>query len=198
MISAMRWGRSMAVTAAVALSLSGAACGNGEEGEFKPAQKKFTSGAASSPGGIEVSSSAFQNGGMIPERYSCKGLNQSPPLAWKGVPTEAASLAVVVTDPDAPNGVFVHWIVTGLPETPSGSLSAGSVPRSAKVEVNSAEQAGYTGMCPPAGQQHRYLFEVLALSRNVTFPAGAGPLDKVKALRAAAVKTGKLNGEFKG
>ena len=177
----------------LALAMTG--CGGNED--FEPAQKKFKSGASSSPGGLKVTSSVFRDGGAIPERHSCKGQNQPPPLQWTGVPSGTKAVALVVTDPAATNGVFVHWIVTGLPTSAVGSLT-GTLPPGAKTEPNSADQAGYTGMCPPAGQQHTYVFEVLALSRAVSFTPEAKALDKVKALRGAATKSGRLTGTFKG
>jgi len=195
MICVMRWGRMTAVAVGLVLTAGMAACGGG--GEPAPAQKRFKAGASSSPGGLTVKSSAFGDGGSIPQRHSCKGQNQPPPLQWTGVPPGTKGVAVVVTDPNATSGVFVHWIVTGLPTTPVGSLSA-TLPPGAKVEPNSAEQAGYTGMCPPADEQHSYMFEVLALSRPVTFAPGTSPIDKVKQLRAATTKSGKLTGTFKG
>lgn len=197
MILAMRRGRLMAAAVVVCVALSGAACGN-DEPEFQPAQKKFKTGASSSPGGISVTSGAFKDGAAIPERYSCKGQNQSPPLQWNGVPAGTRSVAVVVTDPAGPNGIFVHWIVTGLPASQTTTLNAGGLPPGAKVEPNSAGQAGYTGMCPPAGERHSYAFEVLAISRPVAFAPDASPVDKVKALRGAAAKTGRMTGTFQG
>lgn len=186
------------VALALAAALATGACGGGGGGEFKPAQKKFTSGAASSPGGLTVRSTAFKDGEAIPERYSCKGENRPPPIQWSGVPSGTKSVALVVTDPNAPSGVFVHWIVIGLPTTATGSLSSASLPPGARAEPNSADQTGYTGMCPPADERHNYVFEVMALSRVVNLPPGLAPIDKVKQLRAAASKTGKLTGTFKG
>ncbi len=205
MMLGMRWGRTAGrsvwalVLVALAMAPAMAACGDGSaDGPPKPTTARFKAGASSSPGGLTLKSTAFGNGGPIPERYSCKGENTPPPLTWTGVPGGTTNVALVITDPDAPNGIFVHWIVMGLPSGTNGSLTNGALPPGARVEKNSAEQAGYTGMCPPAGAQHTYVFEIMALSRPVTFPANASPLEKVKALRLAAGKTGKLTGEFKG
>lgn len=145
--------------------------------------------------GFPVRSSAFKAGGNIPEQFSCQGLNEPPPLSWSGLPEDAASVAVVVTDPDAPRGTFVHWIVVDLPAATT-SLTSAPPPAPARIEPNSAGQAGYTGMCPPRGKAHKYVFEVLALPGPVTFAPGASPLAKVEALRDAASASGRLTGTY--
>lgn len=179
------------------MAVLAAGCGSGDE-EFKPTTASFKSGASSSPTGLTIESSAFKDNELIPERYSCSGSNQPPPLNWGGTPLSAKDVAIVITDPDAPGGVFVHWIVTGLPLTAGGSITGAKLPPGAKVEKNSADQAGYTGMCPPAGTTHTYIFEVLALKSPAKFADGASPIDKVKALRADASHGGRLRGRFKG
>lgn len=195
----MRWGRVGALVLAGVASLGPTGCGNDDNGAApKPTTARFSAGAASAPGGLTVKSTAFADGAPIPERFSCKGSNTPPPLSWSGVPDGAKSVAVVVTDPDAPSGVFVHWIVVGLPAGANGSLTGSGLPAGAKAEKNSADQSAYTGMCPPAGETHRYVFEVFALKTDVTFPADASPIDKVKALRNASGTAGKLQGQFKG
>lgn len=143
---------------------------------------------------VLVASSAFAEGGSIPVRYSCKGENVPPPLTWSGVPTLAAQVAVTVTDPDAPGGTYVHWIVLGLPASASGSLQATDA---RQVEPNSAGKAAYAGMCPPAGKAHHYVFEVFALKGPVAFKPGDSPTTKVRRLRDAAVAWGSLTGTFK-
>lgn len=181
----------------LALAVLATGCGSGGEEGFKPTTASFKSGASSSATGLTIESSAFKDNEMVPERYSCKGSNTPPPLNWGGTPLSAKDVAIIVTDPDAPGGVFVHWIVTGLPLTAGGSIS-GKLPPGAKAEKNSADQAGYTGMCPPAGQTHTYIFEVLALKTVPKFPDGMSPVDKVKALRADASHGGRMRGRFKG
>src|SRR5438067_3768113 len=66
---------------------------------------------------MEIKSSAFQEGGMIPKQYTCDGQNVSPPLEWSGVPQEARSLVLIADDPDAPDGTFTHWVVFNVPAT---------------------------------------------------------------------------------
>jgi Raf kinase inhibitor-like YbhB/YbcL family protein len=199
MIAGMRWGRLVLMAVAVAVSAATAACGGGgESGTPKPTTARFEAEASSQPGGLKVTSSAFADGKAIPEGFSCRGSNAPPPVSWSGVPSGTGSVALVVTDPDAPSRVFVHWVVVGLPGAGAGSLPGGSaaLPAGARVETNSAGHAAYTGMCPPGGQTHTYVFEVLALRQAVSFAAGASPLDKVQQLRAAATRSGKLTGTF--
>jgi Raf kinase inhibitor-like YbhB/YbcL family protein len=192
MIRSMR--RLLAVVTIV-LVVATAACG-----DDKPAATTTTTTTTTTtPGGITVTSTGFNEGERIPEKFSCQGDNVPPPLSWSGVPAGTTTVALMLTDPDAPRGVFVHWIVTGLPASSTGSLADGtSLPSGARTEVNSTDQAVYTGMCPPSGATHRYIFEVVALGQTVTFPAGATPQDKVRLLREAASDHGQLTGTFKG
>jgi Raf kinase inhibitor-like YbhB/YbcL family protein len=200
MISVMRRGRRGlgVVLAVLAVPAVLGACGDDEPKKFKPGTAKFPSGAQSVAGGLTVTSSAFGDRERIPEKFSCKGDNVPPPLAWSGIPSGTTNVAIMVTDPDATKGLFVHWIVTGLPPSSSGSLTGARLPSGARTEPNSAGQAGYTGMCPPAGREHHYIFEVLALGTKVAFPAEATPQDKVRLLRAASSAGGKLTGTFGG
>lgn len=108
-----------------------------------------------------LSSPAFAQGEPLPARYTCDGRNVSPPLRWTAPPRGAVSLALMVTDPDAPGGAFVHWRLTGIPPAtralPAGSRAGGR---------NSFGKTGYGGPCPPRGQAHRYVFELRALGRG--------------------------------
>jgi Raf kinase inhibitor-like YbhB/YbcL family protein len=145
--------------------------------------------------GIAVTSAAFRSGGSIPLRYTCVGDNQSPPLAWSGVPAGAVQLAVVVEDPDAPQGTFVHWVLTGLAPT-SAALAAGERPAGTTEARGSSGQVGYTGPCPPNHQTHRYRFTVYALRSPVAVPPGASPSDAVSAIRGGALGAGTLEARF--
>jgi len=127
------------------------------------------SGASS----IEVTSTAFTDGGVIPERLSCEGDNVSPPLSWKGVPEDAVELAIVVRDPDAPDEPFFHWLVLGV-DADATTIAEGTIPPGAVEAKGSSENATYIGMCPPNGEEHGYEFVVHALDRPIV--AKAGPL----------------------
>src|SRR5512143_1223548 len=102
---------------------------------------------------LNISSTAFAAGQPIPSQCSCKGKGMSPPLAWGGIPTGATSVALIMDDPDAPMGTFVHWVIFNMP--PSGTGLAEALPTSPQLPdgstqgVNSAGRTGYTGPCPP-------------------------------------------------
>ena len=127
---------------------------------------------------IEVTSEAFAEGESIPAAYTCDGDQLSPPLAWSGVPEDAAAVALVVDDPDAPSGTFTHWVVVDIPVSTTSSREGGA-PQGGVPAQNSAGEAAYAGPCPPSGTHH-YRFTVAALDR----PTGLGdgtPLDEALA-----------------
>jgi Raf kinase inhibitor-like YbhB/YbcL family protein len=146
--------RSPAVTASLLALLGLPGCGGGDTVEGPP---------PSAPDRIRVSSPAFAAGAPIPARFTCAGEEVSPPLAWSGVPPEAASLALLVEDPDAPGGTFVHWALYALPQGTT-ALRAGAVPAGAREGENSFGEEGYGAPCPPEGDApHRYAFTLYAL-----------------------------------
>lgn len=147
------------------------------------------------PERITVSSAAFSDGGAIPRRFTCSGQNVSPPLRWSGVPQGAAGVALVVDDPDAPRGIYVHWVLVGLgPATER--LAEGTVPAGARQLPNSAGKAAWTGPCPPAGPAHHYRFTVYALRQEPEVAGDADPGAAVEAIEAAADARGRLVGTF--
>jgi Raf kinase inhibitor-like YbhB/YbcL family protein len=142
---------------------------------------------------ITVSSSAFAEGGTIPRRYTCDGDDVSPPLAVSGLPSGVRELALLVEDPDAPSGTFVHWVAWGIdPAKPA--LAEGAAP--AGSGRNGFGRRGYGGPCPPRGSNHRYVFTVFALSRPTTLPAGASADDLRTAIKGAVLAEGKLTGRY--
>jgi Raf kinase inhibitor-like YbhB/YbcL family protein len=172
-------------------------CGSDKPSSFKPGTAKFRSGASSGTGGVKVTSTAFPPDGHIPVKFTCKGDGAFPPITWSGVPAGSIQVAFMVTDPDAPKGTFVHWLVVGLPAKENGRIDSGAAPPPAHSEPNSAGKAAWTPPCPPAGSTHHYVFEVIALKQRVNFKSGQSPIDKVRALRAAAKAGGLLNASFK-
>jgi len=147
------------------------------------------------PERIAVSSAAFGAGGVIPRRFSCAGENVSPPLRWSGVPDGTAAVALVVDDPDAPRGTFVHWVVVGL-DPATARLGEGEVPAGARQLPNSAGKAAWSGPCPPSGPAHHYRFTVYALTRQPEVAGDADPEAAVEAIEAAASARGRLVGTF--
>ncbi|MDR1057631.1 MAG: YbhB/YbcL family Raf kinase inhibitor-like protein [Coxiellaceae bacterium] len=112
---------------------------------------------------MKITSTAFTEKGKIPSKYTCDGLNISPPIAWEGTPTNTKSFALIYDDPDAPLGTWDHWILYNLPPT-TNSLpeNATSLPPGTKIGLNSWPKAEYGGPCPPSGE-HRYIFHLYAL-----------------------------------
>ncbi len=149
-----------------------------------------------------VTSSAFGPGTAIPARYSCSSANaQSPPLAWSGVPAAAKTLALIVRDPDAPNGNFIHWVVYNLPASAKGLDSSvptsGELPNGALQGVNGTGEPGYKGPCPPPGSgPHHYHFELMALDRALDLKPGASAAEVKEAARGHVIASGELIGTF--
>jgi Raf kinase inhibitor-like YbhB/YbcL family protein len=145
---------------------------------------------------LTVASPAFSDRGTIPARLSCNGGGARPTLRWSRVPSRAVELAVLVDDPDAPGGAFVHWTVWGLAPS-THTLSSASLPAGAHEGSNSAGTKGWTPPCPPKGDPpHRYVFGVYALSRHLALPAGAKPKEVEPAVRAAAIAAGSLTARY--
>lgn len=155
------------------------------------------SSGESSPS-LGLTTSAFKNGGTIPEPYTCSGLNKSPALVWKGVPTGVRSLALIVSDPDAPKGTFVHWVIynidPGTKELAEG-VASGSV-ANAEQGVNGRGELGYTGPCPPAGKPHHYHFRLYALDQKLKLNPGASAEQVEEAMRGHVLGTADLVGTF--
>jgi Raf kinase inhibitor-like YbhB/YbcL family protein len=112
---------------------------------------------------MEIWSPAFAEGDTVPVRFTCDGDDVSPPLGWSDVPEGAAELRLSVTDPDAPGGMFTHWLITGI--DPSASeVPEGAVPRAGTEQRNDFGDPRYGGPCPPPGRgAHRYVFAIEAL-----------------------------------
>ncbi len=149
---------------------------------------------------LTVTSPAFQEGAMIPRKYTCDGDNVSPPLQWGAVPPEAKSLALISDDPDAPVGIWVHWVLfnlppaeTGLPENvpPDRALKNG-----AAQGTNDFRKPGYGGPCPPGGT-HRYYFKVYALDTALDLKPGATKAQVEKAMQGHILAQGQLMGKYK-
>ena len=147
----------------------------------------------SAPGSaaLRVTSDAFADGGRIPAAYTCTGAGRVPTLAWSGDLGGAAALAVVVDDPDAPSGTFVHRVVLDLPATASG-LGA-DPPPGAHEAKNSAGRTGWTPPCPPSGTHH-YRFTVYGLRTPTGLPDGVTAAEAIRAINARAVVQGRLVG----
>jgi Raf kinase inhibitor-like YbhB/YbcL family protein len=117
---------------------------------------------------FELTSSAFQNEGYIPDRYTCRGKNISPPLCFENAPEGTKSYALIMVDLDTPVGTITHWVVYNIPayvrELAEGIPRGRFLPNGLNQGRNGMFRSGYTGPCPPWGR-HRYVFRLFALDR---------------------------------
>lgn len=109
---------------------------------------------------MKISSATFENNDLIPEKYTCDGERVSPSLTFSDIPTSAKSLVLIMDDPDAPSGEFVHWVVFNIPANTT-QIGEAQTPNGT-VGQNSGGQNNYFPPCPPAGQHH-YIFRLYAL-----------------------------------
>lgn len=141
---------------------------------------------------LEITSQAFKHRESIPVKYTCEGEEVNPSLVVRSVPLKTESLALVMSDPDAPGGTWIHWVMWNL--NPNGhKISENSAPG---VEgKNSAGQIGYQGPCPPSGT-HRYIFEVFALDSKIDLEEGAIKDELEKAIKGRILASGSLTGLY--
>jgi Raf kinase inhibitor-like YbhB/YbcL family protein len=142
---------------------------------------------------MKITSSAFQEGGNIPSRFTCDGSDTSPPLQITGIPSEAKSLVLIADDPDAPSGLFTHWLVWNIPPQ-TDSIAEGSAPKGVQGN-NDFGKSGYRGPCPPPGT-HRYSFKIFALDRELDLHAGAKRSQVDAAMKGHAIAQGELVGRY--
>jgi Raf kinase inhibitor-like YbhB/YbcL family protein len=176
------------VTACVVSVLLLAACAGGGDGALP---------TPSAPDTIQLTSAAFEQDGAIPVRYTCDGQSVSPPLSWQN-PGDAVEFALLVTDPDAPGGSFVHWVVFGIPSN-ADSIGEGQGPGGARQGVNGFGRIGYGAPCPPAGDApHRYVFTLYALSsaRAGGLELGASAGQMLRAIGCCVQAEGTLTGTY--
>jgi Raf kinase inhibitor-like YbhB/YbcL family protein len=149
------------------------------------------------PGGLRLSSPAFADRAVIPRRYTCDGAGKSPPLRWRGVPPQAAALALVVTDPDAPGGRFAHWTLYALPPQLTALPAGLPVLGGSRQGANSFGKTGWGAPCPPKGARpHRYEFDLYWLRRPLDVAPGAPPDAVVQAIGRVAGGHGRLVGLY--
>ena len=142
---------------------------------------------------MKITSSAFQEGGNIPSKFTCDGGDTGPPLQIADIPSGAKSLALVMDDPDAPGGLFTHWMVWNIsPQT--NAIAEGSAPKGVHG-TNDFGKSGYGGPCPPSGT-HRYYFKIFALDRELDLPTGAKRSQLDAAMKIHVVAKGELLGRY--
>jgi Raf kinase inhibitor-like YbhB/YbcL family protein len=149
---------------------------------------------------IQLTSTAFKDGEVIPRQHTCDGENLSPPLAWSGIPASTRSLALIADDPDAPSGTWVHWVVYNLDAAasalPQGVAKYQDQGGAGASGTNSFRKPGYSGPCPPAGPTHRYYFKLYALDTSLNLKSGASKEDLLKAMQGHILAQGQLMGRY--
>lgn len=140
---------------------------------------------------LKISSEAFGDNEMIPPKYTCDGINVSPPLSIGHLPLQAKSLAIIADDPDAPAGTWVHWVAWNIPCT--HHLEENKV--HGTEGKNDFGINGYGGPCPPSGM-HRYFFKIYALDTLLQLPANAGKTQLEKAMSNHIIAFGELTGLY--
>jgi Raf kinase inhibitor-like YbhB/YbcL family protein len=193
----MRSGLSISLLSSVALlCVAGGCTGTEEKPAHKTDEKKEESMVT-----IQVTSPAFKEGETIPERYTCEGDDLSPPLVWSQPPEGTKSLAMICEDPDAPRGMWVHWVLYGLP--PDSTSLPEAVPPDT-VLANQVVQGkndwgriGYGGPCPPPGSAHRYFFKLYALDADLELQPGATRKELLQEMEGHMLAEGQLMGRYK-
>ena len=153
---------------------------------------------------MSITSTEFGNG-AIPVKFTCDGLDVSPALSFAGVPEGAKSLALIMDDPDAPPGTWVHWVLFDLPPETT-SLHEG-MPRTERLDngavqgacwgVHSFSRVGYYGPCPPPGEPHRYFFKLYALDRMLGLTPRATKADVLAAMEGHVLANAELMGTYR-
>ena len=141
---------------------------------------------------LTVSSKASKSKAPIPRKYTCDGDDINPPLDVDGIPTEAKSLALIVEDPDAPSGTWLHWLVWNIPA--SRHIAENAIP--GLQGHNDFDKRSYGGPCPPSGT-HRYFFKIYALDAVIDLPDGSSRNDIEDAMRDHIIAYGELEGTYK-
>ncbi|NMC54107.1 MAG: YbhB/YbcL family Raf kinase inhibitor-like protein [Chloroflexi bacterium] len=147
---------------------------------------------------MKIVSPAFEQNAGIPELYTCKGEDISPPLRWSGVPDGTVSLVLIMDDPDAPVGTWDHWVLFNLPANTSElAEDAQAYPEGTRLGRNSWKRNEYGGPCPPGGARHRYYFKLYALDVLLDLPEGAGKAQIEAAMRNHILAQAELIGIYK-
>ncbi|GIW71395.1 MAG: hypothetical protein KatS3mg102_0937 [Planctomycetota bacterium] len=146
-------------------------------------------------------SAAFADGERIPQHHTCEGEDLSPPLRWSGVPSGTRSFALVCEDPDAPGGLWVHWVLFDLPadsrELAAGLPKTGVLASGARQGLNDFGRLGYDGPCPPRGHgPHRYVFRLFALEAPAGLRGGATRKELLAAIEGHVLGEARLTGTY--
>ncbi|HXX18438.1 MAG TPA: YbhB/YbcL family Raf kinase inhibitor-like protein [Candidatus Acidoferrum sp.] len=150
---------------------------------------------------FQITTTAFRDGGSIPKKFACDGPDVSPALSWSDPPAGTKSLAIVADDPDAPSGMWVHWVLYDLPpdtrKLPEGLAKDRELPNGALQGRNDFGKIGYNGPCPPRASEHRYFFKLYALDSKTGLKAGATKSDLERAMKGHILAQTQVIGKYK-
>ena len=149
---------------------------------------------------LNVSSSAFEEGSRIPIKYSCQGEDVSPALRWDKPPRGTQSFALIMDDPDAPGGIFTHWVLFNIPsatrQLPEAVSTTTQLSDGSLQGKNDFGKIGYGGPCPPPGHAHRYQFTIYGLDRMLDLKTGAPRKQVLEAMMGHILGQGRLTGSY--
>jgi len=149
---------------------------------------------------FDLKSPAFAANAPLARTFSCDGPDRSPPLRWTDPPAGTKSYALVVEDPDAPSGTWIHWVLYGIPasvrQLPEGVAKRETVAGTGSQGVNDFKKVGWGGPCPPPGPAHRYVFTLYALDTDLSLPAGKTKADLQEAMEGHILGQAELTGRF--
>ncbi len=149
---------------------------------------------------LKLTSTAFTPSGSIPKKFTCDGPDVSPALAWTDAPAGTQSLSLIMDDPDAPVGTWVHWVLYDLPantrELPEGVPKDNQLSNGARQGRNDFGRIGYGGPCPPPGPAHRYFFKLYALDAKTNLKAGATKAELERAMKGRILAQAELMGRY--
>jgi Raf kinase inhibitor-like YbhB/YbcL family protein len=149
---------------------------------------------------LQLKSSDFASGEKIPKQFSCEGADISPALAWNDPPSGTKSFALIVDDPDAPVGDWVHWVVYNLPVTlralPQNFAKTEQSSDGTRQGLNDFKKIGYNGPCPPAGKPHRYFFKLYALDARLNLNSRASKKELEAAMQGHILAQGEYMGRY--
>ncbi len=176
-----------------------AACGG--DGDTPASGRTETPSGAATPEAVAFSlrSDAFDDGQPIPSRFTCDGADISPDLTWSDVPDGVESFALIMNDPDAPAGIFTHWVIFDIPSsarTLPESIEPAEMPASGAHGRNSFAKIGYGGPCPPSGPAHEYEFQLYALTELTGLGPGASRDDLLEAMAGRVIGLAELSGTY--
>ncbi|WP_433335969.1 YbhB/YbcL family Raf kinase inhibitor-like protein [Spirillospora sp. CA-294931] len=142
----------------------------------------------------------FRDGRDLPTRLGCAtypgGEGKTPNLYWSGTPSGTKSYAIVVDDPDADNGAYVHWVIAGIGENVNQLVEGTKLDRTWVQGLNTGKQVGYKPPCPPKGERHRFRFTIYALNAGAPFANGAKLRDSLAAIAKHTIGRGRVTGNF--